>query len=189
MAGRNPLRLCGGGSQSTGRVMSMDEFIEIDQMHASDWEDVRQIYLEGIKTGNATFQQETPSWEEWDKSHVSQCRFVARSESAVIGWAALSPTSSRCVYAGVAEVSIYVGQNHRGSGMGSRLLKRLIEASEQHGFWTLQSGIFPENQDSLKLHKRLGFREIGRREHIGQMNGIWRDVLLLERRSNVVGIG
>jgi phosphinothricin acetyltransferase len=166
----------------------MNELIEIDQMHASDWEDVRIIYLEGIKTGNATFQQVAPSWEEWDKSHLSQCRLVARSQGKVIGWAALSPTSSRCVYAGVAEVSIYVSPQHQGSGVGSRLINIFIEASEQHGFWTLQSGVFPENKASLELHRKFGFREVGRRERIGQMNGIWRDVLLLERRSKVVGI-
>lgn len=162
--------------------------IEIDQMYSSDWEDVRRVYLEGIKTGNATFQQEAPTWEEWDKSHFLHCRFVARSGGAVLGWVALSPTSSRCVYAGVAEVSIYVSQQHRGSGVGSRLLKRLIEASEEQGFWTLQAGIFPENRASLDLHKKFGFREIGRRERIGQMNGIWRDVILLEWRSDVVGV-
>ncbi len=166
----------------------MNELIEIDQMHASDWEDVRRIYLEGIKTGNATFQQDAPSWEEWDKSHLSQCRLVARSQGKVIGWAALSSTSSRCVYAGVAEMSIYVSPQHQGSGVGSRLINIFIEASEQHGFWTLQSGVFPENKASLELHRKFGFREVGRRERIGQMNGIWRDVLLLERRSKVVGI-
>ena len=177
-----------GDFYSTGRLIIMNELMKIDPMQADDWEDVRRIYVEGIKTGNATFQQEPPSWEEWDKSHLLQCRFVARSQGKVIGWVALSPTSSRCVYAGVAEVSIYVDQRHLGIGVGSRLMHQLIEASEQHGFWTLQSGIFPENKASLELHKKFGFREVGRREHIGQMNGIWRDVILLERRSKVVGI-
>lgn len=167
--------------------MIRNSAFKIDQMHESDWEDVRRIYLEGIKTGNATFQQDAPSWGEWNKSHVSQCRLVARLQGTTIGWAALSPTSGRCVYDGVAEVSIYVSQNHRGIGVGRRLLKRLIEASEEHGFWTLQSGVFPENKASLELHKTLGFREVGRRERIGQMNGVWRDVMLLERRSKVVG--
>ena len=167
-------------------MIGVDETIEIDQMCESDWEDVRRIYLEGIKTGNATFQQDAPSWEEWDKGHVSECRLVARTQGTVIGWAALSPTSSRCVYSGVAEVSVYVSQDHRGNGVGRRLLKRIIEDSEEHGFWTLQSGIFPENTASLELHKKSGFREVGCRERIGQMNGIWRDVLLLERRSEVV---
>ena len=167
----------------------MNNLIEIDQMHEDDWKDVREIYLEGIRTGNATFQQEAPSWEEWDRSHISQCRFVARIEGRVIGWVALSPTSSRNVYAGVAEVSIYVSQQHRGSGVGSRLLNSIIEESEQHGFWTLQSGTFPENISSIELQKKYGFREVGRRVRIGQMNGIWRDVILLERRSQVIGIG
>ncbi len=171
-----------------GRVIGVDESIVIDRMHEADWEDVRRIYLEGIKTGNATFQQDAPSWEEWDKGHVPECRLVARSQGTVIGWAALSPTSSRCVYAGVAEVSVYVSEHHRGGGVGRRLLNRVIEDSETQGFWTLQSGIFPENNASLELHKRFGFREVGRRERIGQMNGMWRDVLLLERRSEVVGV-
>ncbi len=169
-------------------MIGVDESIEIDRMHEDDWEDVRRIYLEGIKTGNATFQQDAPSWDEWDKGHVSECRLVARSQGTVIAWAALSPTSSRCVYAGVAEVSVYVSEHHRGGGVGRRLLHRVIEDSEAQGFWTLQSGIFPENNASLELHKRFGFREVGRRERIGQMNGMWRDVLLLERRSAVVGV-
>ena len=167
----------------------MNNLIEIDQMHEDDWKEVREIYLEGIRTGNATFQQEAPSWEEWDRSHISQCRFVARIEGRVIGWVALSPTSSRNVYAGVAEVSIYVSHQHRGSGVGSRLLNSLIEASEQLGFWTLQSGTFPENIPSIELQKKYGFREVGRRVRIGQMYGSWRDVILLERRSQVIGIG
>lgn len=168
-------------------MVNVTELINIDPMNASDWEDVRRIYLEGIDTGNATFQQDAPSWEEWDMGHLSQCRFVARSQGVVMGWTALSPTSSRSVYAGVTEVSVYVSQHHRGMGVGRRLLKQLIESSEEHGIWTLQSGIFPENKASIQLHRTLGFREVGRRERIGQMNGIWRDVLLLERRSKVVG--
>ena len=124
----------------------MTEPFKVDQLYESDWEDVLGIYLEGIKTGNATFQQDAPSWEEWNMSHIPQCRLVARSHGEVIGWAALSPTSGRCVYAGVAEVSVYVSQHHRGIGVGRGLLEQLIEASEEHGFWTLQSGIFPENK-------------------------------------------
>lgn len=169
-----------------GRVIGVGEPIEIDQMCENDWEDVRRIYLEGIRTGNATFQQDAPSWEEWDQGHVPECRWVARTQGTVIGWAALSPTSNRCVYAGVAEVSVYVSEHHRGSGVGRHLLKRIIEDSEEYGYWTLQSGIFPENKASLELHRKFGFREVGRRERIGQMNGVWRDVLLLERRSEVV---
>lgn len=166
----------------------MDDAIRIQQMLPEDWEEVRRIYLEGIATGNATFQQEAPSWTEWNRTHITECRLVARSANAVLGWAALSPTSGRCVYAGVAEVSIYVSQIGRGKGIGSRLLKALIEESEQNGFWTLQAGIFPENSASLKLHKAFRFREVGRRERIGKMNGMWRDIILLERRSNAVGM-
>jgi L-amino acid N-acyltransferase YncA len=166
----------------------MDNTIIIDKMLSEDWEQVRQIYLEGISTGNATFQKDAPSWEEWNNGHILECRMVARSGEKVLGWAALSPTSSRCVYAGVAEVSIYVSLNNNGKGIGSKLLQSLIEASEQNGFWTLKSGIFPKNSGSIKLHKKLGFREVGRQERIGKMDGVWRDVILLERRSNVVGI-
>ncbi|MFC0023073.1 GNAT family N-acetyltransferase [Neobacillus cucumis] len=157
-------------------------------MQREHWDQIREIYLEGIATGNATFQKVAPSWEEWDSSHVKECRLVARLEEKVLGWAALTPVSGRCVYAGVAEVSIYVSQSNYGKGIGSRLLNSLIEQSEQNGFWTLQSGIFPENVASLKLHSKHGFREVGRRERIGKMDGVWRDTVLLERRSNKVGI-
>ncbi|MBT2739961.1 GNAT family N-acetyltransferase [Bacillus sp. ISL-77] len=157
-------------------------------MEQDDWGQVREIYLEGIATGNATFQKEAPSWEEWDSGHVKECRLVALLEDKVLGWAALTPVSGRCVYSGVAEVSIYVSQSNNGKGIGSRLLNSLIEQSEQNGFWTLQSGIFPENVASLKLHSKHGFREVGRRERIGKMDGVWRDTILLERRSNIVGI-
>ncbi len=170
------------------RGKRMDDAIKIHPMVPEDWEDVRRIYLEGIDTGNATFQQEAPSWTEWNETHITTCRLVARSASAVLGWAALSPTSGRCVYGGVAEVSIYVSQINRGKGIGSRLLNALIEESEQNGFWTLQAGIFPENSASLKLHKAFRFRAVGRRERIGKMNGMWRDIILLERRSHVVGM-
>ena len=160
----------------------------IEAMTAEDWEQVRAIYLEGIATGNATFEQEAPSWEQWDAGHLPEGRLVARTPAAILGWAALSRVSGRCVYAGVAEVSIYIGLTGRGQGIGSALLGRLIQESEQHGLWTLQVGIFPENSASLALHKRQGFREIGRRERIGKMQNVWRDVLLLERRSSIVGI-
>nr|WP_308160400.1 N-acetyltransferase family protein [Bacillus sp. ISL-77] len=166
----------------------MQDSIVIDQMEQDDWGQVREIYLEGIATGNATFQKEAPSWEEWDSGHVKECRLVALLEDKVLGWAALTPVSGRCVYSGVAEVSIYVSQSNNGKGIGSRLLNSLIEQSEQNGFWTLQSGIFPENVASLKLHSKHGFREVGRRERIGKMDGVWRDTILLERRSNIVGI-
>lgn len=160
----------------------------IDQMLPDDWEDVRSIYLEGIATGNATFETEAPSWERWDAGHLAEPRLVARDDDGVMGWGALSPVSGRCVYAGVAEVSIYVGGRCRGMGVGRKLLDELVRTSEEKGIWTLQAGIFPENEASLALHRRCGFREIGRRERIGCMNGRWRDVVLLERRSSVTGV-
>lgn len=166
----------------------MENKILIDKMLPEDWEQVREVYLEGIATGNATFQKEVPSWEVWDEGHILACRIVARSKGKVLGWAALSSTSSRSVYSGVAEVSVYVGQKSNGKGVGSILLKSLIEISEQNGFWTLQSGIFPENISSMKLHNKYRFREVGRRKRIGKMNGVWRDIILLERRSNEVGV-
>lgn len=161
----------------------------IDRMKAADWDAVRSIYQEGIATENATFETEAPAWETWDASHLAEGRFVARAGGTVIGWAALSPVSSRCVYAGVAEVSIYVGRGHGCRGIGRALLEALVAWSEQAGIWTLQAGIFPENEASLALHMRCGFREVGRRERLGQMKGVWRDVILLERRSKVVGAG
>lgn len=165
----------------------MNDRILIDQMCSKDWEQVRKIYLEGLSSGNANFPEEMPSWEVWDKSHLSACRIVARYQDKVLGWAALSSISARPVYAGVAEVSVYVSQSSQGKGIGSSLLKNLIEMSEQNGFWTLLSRLFPENIPSLKLHHKFGFREVGRLDRIGQMNGKWRDVILLERRSHKVG--
>ncbi|MBS8266389.1 N-acetyltransferase [Mesobacillus boroniphilus] len=165
----------------------MEGTIVIEKMRSDDWEEVRAIYLEGIATGHATFQKEAPSWEEWDYGHNAECRIVACSEGEVVGWAALSPVSSRSVYSGVGEVSVYVSQKHNGKGIGSLLLKSLIEISEQNDFWTLQSSIFPENEGSIKLHKKYGFREVGRRERIGKMDGVWRDTVWLERRSRIVG--
>jgi L-amino acid N-acyltransferase YncA len=159
----------------------------LDKMQAEDWGAVRSIYREGIATGNATFETDAPEWQEWDKTHLGDCRFVARREGQMVGWGALSPVSSRCVYTGVAEVSIYVTASARGEGIGKAVLRTLIEASERQGIWTLQAGVFPENGASIALHKACGFREVGYRERIGQMNGYWRDVILLERRSEVVG--
>jgi L-amino acid N-acyltransferase YncA len=152
-----------------------------------DWPVVRDIYLEGIATGDATFQTAAPSWEAWDAGHLPGGRLVAAEGETVAGWAALSPVSSRPVYAGVAEVSVYVAAAARGQGVGRRLLARLVEESERLGLWTLQAGIFPENVASLALHRSCGFRVVGRRERLGQMHGRWRDVLLLERRSAVIG--
>ncbi len=160
----------------------------IEEMKASDWVQVSAIYLSGIKTGIATFQSEVPSWEEWNNDHLKSCRIVARFGNSVLGWAALSPTSSRCVYAGVAEVSIYIDEDHKGHGVGTALLKALIEHSEEEGIWTLQSGIIKENSSSINLHKKCGFRELGIREKVGKMgNGKWHDVVLMERRSKLVG--
>lgn len=157
-------------------------------LEAHHWESVRDIYIEGIATGNATFETDAPSWEHWDKAHLASCRLVAiNDQKSVLGWAALSPVSSRCVYGGVAEISVYIASTERGKGVGTQLLDALIRASEREGLWTLQAGIFPENKASLTLHTSLGFREIGRRERIGKMNGLWRDTILLERRSQTVG--
>ena len=161
---------------------------EIGPMTQEHWEAVRVIYQEGIATGNATFETSVPEWKEWDERHLPSCRLVARSDNKVLGWAALSPVSSRCVYGGVAEVSIYVAEEARGQGIGRRLLAALVEASEQNGIWTLQAGIFPENTASIHLHQHAGFRIVGRRERIGCMDGRWRDTVLMERRSAVVGI-
>jgi L-amino acid N-acyltransferase YncA len=160
----------------------------IDTMSPADWDQVLGIYLEGISTGNATFETEVPDWETWNAYHLRQCRLVAKAGDAVMGWAALSLVSTRRVYAGVAEVSAYVAGNFRGRGIGRALLETLIACSEQHGIWTLQAGILTENVSSLQLHKRCGFREVGRRERIGKLNNAWRDVVLLERRSKRVGV-
>ncbi|HZH90872.1 MAG TPA: GNAT family N-acetyltransferase [Pyrinomonadaceae bacterium] len=160
----------------------------VDEMKAVDWGQVRAIYLEGIATGVATFETSAPSWEKWDAGHLRKPRLVARDGTgAILGWAALSSVSDRCVYGGVAEVSVYVGEGGRGRGVGRALLGALVEASEREGIWTLQAGVFPENTASIGLHLRCGFREVGRRERIGQLNGSWRDTLLLERRSQTVG--
>lgn len=166
----------------------MNNTIYIDKMYPEDWNQVREIYIQGIATGNATFQKVAPSWEEWDHSHLSECRIIARTKENVLGWAALSQISSRCVYSGVAEVSVYVSNEDIGKGIGSLLLGALIDTSERHGLWTLQSSIFPENKSSIKLHIKYGFREVGRRERIGKLDDKWRDTILFERRSNKVGV-
>lgn len=162
--------------------------LSIRPMVAGDWDAVRTIYAEGIGTGNATFETAVPGWEKWDSSHLAHCRLVACSGSEIVGWAALSPISAREVYRGVAEVSIYIAQRARENGVGSLLLAKLITASEEHGIWTLQAGIFPENVASIALHQRHGFRALGTRLRIGCMNGRWRDVTLMERRSHRVGL-
>jgi L-amino acid N-acyltransferase YncA len=166
-------------------VKMMD--MEIRSLLASDWQHVKLIYEKGIATGNATFQTSAPSWEEWDGSHLQKSRIVAENNGEVIGWAALTAVSSRCVYAGVAEVSVYVDPRYFGNGIGLALLNELVSLSEKDGIWTLQAGIFPENISSLRLHEKVGFRILGVREKIGKQNGIWRDTVLLERRSKVIG--
>jgi L-amino acid N-acyltransferase YncA len=161
---------------------------DIRAMRSDDWPAVRNIYSEGTATGNATFETETPEWTKWDQNHLQECRLIARDRERVLGWAALTPVSTRRVYSGVAEVSVYVAAEARGGGVGKMLLQSLIEHSERCGIWTLQAGIFPENVPSVALHKLCGFREVGLRQKLGQRSGVWRDVLLLERRSSSVGI-
>jgi phosphinothricin acetyltransferase len=161
--------------------------LTITSMVPADWEDVRAIYREGIETGNATFETDVSDWISWDRRHLLASRLVARLDGAVVAWAALSPVSSRAAYSGVAEVSLYVAASARGRGVGTALLRALIEASERAGIWTLQGSIFPENAASLALVRSCGFREVGRRERIGQMIGVWRDTILVERRSPTVG--
>ena len=161
--------------------------IVIPSMDASDWDEVRRIYAEGIATGNATMETAAPPWESWDKAHRPDCRLVARDGGRMLGWAALSRVSERCAYGGVAEVSVYVSQEARGRGVGRRLLEELVRASEEAGIWTLQAGIFPENTASLSIHQHCGFRVVGVREKLGKLGSAWRDVALLERRSGRVG--
>ena len=165
----------------------------IDKMTSDDWEQVRSIYLEGIATGHSTFEADAPDWDKWHSGHLAKPRLVARAGERIMGWAGLSTVSGRSVYSGVAEVSLYVGAQYRGEGIGSALLDALIDASERVGIWTLQGGIFPENTASLALVKKHGFREVGRREKTGRMTygelaGTWRDVILVERRSKVAGV-
>ena len=158
-------------------------------MHETDWPSVARIYSEGIETGHATFEHTVPSYEDWNSSHLETCRIVAENEGEILGWAALSPVSGRCVYGGVAEVSIYIGKNARGKGVGKALMQTLIEHSEKEGLWTLQSGIFTENKGSIILHEKVGFRYLGKRERIGKtIHGQWKDNLLFERRSKTVGV-
>jgi L-amino acid N-acyltransferase YncA len=158
----------------------------IRELRLDDWPAVRAIYEEGISGGEATFETEAPSWELWTAAHPEP-RLVADREGSGVGWAAVAPASSRRCYRGVGEVSVYVAESARGSGVGRALLERLVECSEQAGYWTLTAGMFPENEASIRLHKACGFREVGVRERLGESGGVWRDVLLLERRSTLVG--
>jgi L-amino acid N-acyltransferase YncA len=162
--------------------------LTIQPMQAADWDAVRAIYAEGIATGDATFETNIPDWSAWDAGHLSDCRLVACLDGQIVGWAALSPYSSRQVYRGVVHESIYIAQAARGKGVGKRLMTVLIEASEAAGYWTLQAGIFPENAASIALHTSCGFKQVGIREKIGKLHGVWRDVVLMERRSTVSGI-
>lgn len=157
-------------------------------MEKGDWPAVATIYSQGISSGFATFETEVPSFEEWDTAHLQSCRLVATAAAEILGWAAISPVSGRCVYGGVAELSVYVGNNARKQGVGQALMEALIQESEASGIWSLQAGIFPQNIASIALHKKMGFRYIGKRERIGQREGIWYDNLLFERRSQSVGI-
>lgn len=157
-------------------------------MNSGDWEEVSRIYAQGMATGIATFEQVLPSYETWDEAHMQACRYIAEEKGQILGWVALSPVSSRCVYGGVGEVSVYVDKGARGKGVAKKLMETLILESEKCGLWTLQSGIFPENIASVKLHEKVGFRYIGKREKVGKINGEWKDNLLFERRSKSVGI-
>lgn len=163
--------------------------LSVEKLLPEHWPEVRAVYLQGLATGDATFETEAPEWERWDASHLRACRLVALAAGGLVaGWAALSPVSAREVYAGVAEVSVYVGEGFRGRGLGRALLEGLVRESESEGIWTLQASIFPENVASVALHKACGFREVGRRERVGRLQGRWRDTILLERRSQAVGM-
>lgn len=155
-------------------------------MTAEDWPAVKEIYRQGIATGMATFETDVPGWNQWDENHLAHSRLIAKGNE-ILGWAALSPVSGRCVYGGVAEVSVYIAEKARGRGIGKKLLNTLIENSEENGIWTLQAGIFAENEASIKLHKKCGFKIVGKREKLGKLKDIWKDVLLMERRSKRVG--
>ena len=157
------------------------------ELRPEDWTAVRAIYEEGMRGGNATFETEPPSWERWDGTH-SELRLVAERGEVIVGWAAISPVSDRCCYEGVGDVSVYVAEVARGSGVGRALLGELVTRSERAGYWTLNAGVFPENDASIRLHRACGFRQVGVRERLGQLHGVWRDVILLERRSMLVGV-
>jgi L-amino acid N-acyltransferase YncA len=160
----------------------------IDAMLGDDWDAVRGIYQEGLATGNASFETEAPAWDAWNAKYHAHSRFVARAEGRVVGWAALAPVSPRACYAGVAEVSVYITDGFRGRGVGNKLLTALIASAEQNGIWTLYGHTFVENEASLRMQTACGFRVVGRRERIGKLNGVWRDTVMTERRSKVVGV-
>jgi phosphinothricin acetyltransferase len=160
--------------------------LEVRELRPEDWPAVREIYEQGIATGNATFETEAPDWDAWDRTHLQGHRLAALQEGRVVGWAALSPVSSRCVYEGVAECSVYVAHGRRGRGIGFALLDRLVRDAEQAGIWTVEASVFPENYPSVALHRRCGFRVVGIRERIARLDGAWRDTVFLERRSKEV---
>lgn len=161
------------------------KIISIEKNHFTE---IANIYRQGLETGHATFETTVPSWDDWDKGKLSHSRLAAVINDNVVGWAALSAVSDRCVYGGVAELSIYIANDHKGKGIGKALMSKLIEQSEAHGIWTLQSGMFPENEATVALHKSLGFRIIGYREKIGKLRDTWRDTIIMERRSTTTGI-
>ena len=162
--------------------------MNIRPLTREDYPEVQAIYQQGIEYGDATFETQLKSWEEWDRATADKARLVAVEDGEVIGWACLTDVSSRCVYGGVAETSIYVRRDYWGRGVGSQLLTALIHDSEKAGYWTLQARIFPENQASIAVHHKLGFEPMGRHRKLGKLRGVWRDVDLLERRSEVVGV-
>lgn len=161
---------------------------DIVEMRPQHWERVRQIYLEGLETGQASFETEAPNWDRWNESHHPHCRLVVCDKGLVVAWAALSPVSKRVCYAGVAEISLYVAASHRGRGIGRKLLRALVEASEDNGIWSLNGSTFPENTDSIQVQLACGFRIVGRRERIARHYGVWRDTVITERRSTKVGL-
>jgi len=178
--GRSPLTL------SAEREHEGDEML-IEDMRSDDWEAVRRIYEEGLATGDASFEVEAPPWAVWDEGHHRHSRLVARVAGRVVGWAALAPVSNRACYGGVAEVSLYVAAGWRARGVGKQLLAALIESSERHGIWSLYGSTFPENEASIRLQLACGFRAVGQRERIAKHGGIWRDTVITERRSKVIG--
>jgi thioredoxin type arsenate reductase len=169
-------------------VAAKNYVMEFKQITALNYAEVATIYQAGIATGMATFQLQATTWADWDKSHTTHSRLALYSNNCMVGWAALSPVSSRCVYGGVAEVSVYIAADQRGKGWGKILLDKLIEESEKNNIWTLQSGIFENNKASIILHQKCGFRIIGYREKIGQLHGVWKNNILLEKRSKKIGI-
>jgi phosphinothricin acetyltransferase len=162
--------------------------VALEEFSAPDWPRICAIYLEGILSGNATFESEPPTWDQWHRAHLPFGRIAAKCDGRLVGWAALSPVSQRMCYSGVAEVSVYVAELARGQGIGRSLLQQVIADSEEHGIWMLQGSVFPENVASLKMCQTCEFRQVGRRKHIAKLNGLWRDTVLIERRSGRVGL-